>query len=64
MVAQAKKLDKAAYVFSVDSEGGKVAHANYVPNSLRTKGYDARNWASKVTEVIGGKVNMIFPSLL
>lgn len=44
------------YVFSVNAESGKVAHANYVPEYVREKGFDARTWASKVTEVLGGKV--------
>lgn len=46
------------YVFSVNAEGGKVAHANYVPEYVRAKGFDARTWASKVTEVLGGKVRL------
>jgi alanyl-tRNA synthetase len=56
VVLQAKKLGKAVYVFSVDSEGGKVIHVNHVPESLRAKGLDARSWATSVTEVLGGKV--------
>ncbi|KAF9245909.1 tRNA synthetases class II (A)-domain-containing protein [Melanogaster broomeanus] len=55
VVMQGKKLGKAVYVFSVDAEGGKVAHANYVPEAVRTNGFDARVWASKVTEILGGK---------
>jgi alanyl-tRNA synthetase len=55
-VSQAKQLDKGLYVFTVDSENKKVAHANFVPSSLKTKGGDARAWASKVTEILGGKV--------
>jgi hypothetical protein len=56
VVLQAKKLGKAVYVFSVDSEGGKVIHVNHVPESLRSKGFDARTWAARVTETLGGKV--------
>ncbi|KAF9229045.1 hypothetical protein BS17DRAFT_792059 [Gyrodon lividus] len=55
VVVQGKKLGKAVYVFSVDAEGGKVAHANYVPDAVRMDGFDARIWASKVTEILGGK---------
>lgn len=58
VVAQGKKLGKAVYVFSVNVEGGKVAHANYVPEEARAKGFDARMWACKVTEVLGGKVRL------
>ncbi|KAH7923917.1 hypothetical protein BV22DRAFT_1035825 [Leucogyrophana mollusca] len=55
VVMQGKKLGKAVYVFSVDTEGGKVAHANYIPEAARKRGIDARTWASKVSEVVGGK---------
>ena len=56
VVLQAKKLGKAIYVFSVDLEGGKVIHVNHVPESFRSKGFDARTWAARVTETLGGKV--------
>lgn len=56
VVLQAKKLSKAVYVFSVDSEGGKIIHVNHVPESLRSNGFDARTWAARVTETLGGKV--------
>ena len=59
VVLQAKKLGKAVYVFSVDSEGGKVIHVNHVPEPLRTKGFDARTWAARVTETLGGKVRTV-----
>ncbi|KAI9455349.1 tRNA synthetases class II (A)-domain-containing protein [Lactarius psammicola] len=49
VVLQAKKLGKAVYVFSADTEGGKVIH------SFRSKGFDARTWAARVTETLGGK---------
>jgi len=55
VVLQAKKLGRAVYVFSVDSEGGKVIHVNHVPEALKSKGLDARTWAARVTEVLGGK---------
>lgn len=59
VVLQGKKLGKAVYVFSVDPGAQKVAHANHVPPSLKTKGVDARTWASKVSEVLGGKVSWL-----
>lgn len=62
MIAQGKKLDKAVYVFSVDHEGSKVVHGNYVPNRLKAKGLDARIWASKVVDLLGGKVGFLFIS--
>ncbi|ETW80724.1 hypothetical protein HETIRDRAFT_476425 [Heterobasidion irregulare TC 32-1] len=55
VVLQAKKLGKAVYVFSVDTDAQKVAHVNHVPEAFRSKGVDARTWASKVTEILGGK---------
>ena len=60
VVQQAKKLSKAVYVFSVDSEGGKVIHVNHVPESLRSNGFDARTWAARVAETLGGKVRSFF----
>jgi alanyl-tRNA synthetase len=60
VVLQGKKLDKAVYVFSVDHDAGKVVHGNYVPGSMRSKGLDGRIWATKVTEVLGGKVTTGF----
>ena len=55
LVAQGRKLGKALYVFSVDSASGKVVHVNFVPPSLKSKGLDARQWATKVSEIVGGK---------
>ncbi|KAF7376011.1 Alanine--tRNA ligase [Mycena sanguinolenta] len=55
VVAQGKKLGKAVYVFSADASSGKVAHVNYLPPSMKAKGADARVWATKVGEVLGGK---------
>ncbi|KAG6332771.1 hypothetical protein ID866_6316 [Astraeus odoratus] len=55
VVTQGKKLGKAVYVFSADAEGGKVAHANYLPEASRTQSFDAKVWAAKVSEILGGK---------
>ena len=63
VVLQAKKLGKAVYVFSVDSDGGKVIHVNHLPESLRSKDFDARTWAARVTEILGGKVRTLFLQL-
>jgi alanyl-tRNA synthetase len=51
----AKSLGKPIYIFSVDTEEGKVVHVNYVPKGMVSKEFDARIWASKVAEVLGGK---------
>lgn len=59
MVSQGKKLGKAIYVLS-DAGDGKIAHVNYVPDDWKRKGADARTWAAKVTEVLGGKVLIVF----
>ena len=56
VVTAARKLGKAAYVFSVDKEGGKVVHANHVPDAYRKQEFNAKTWAAAVSEVIGGKV--------
>jgi alanyl-tRNA synthetase len=37
-----------------------VSHVNFISNSLKEKGADARTWATKVNEVLGGKVKQIF----
>lgn len=55
MITQGKKLGKTVYVISTDNETGKVAHGNHVPPALKAKGLDARTWAAKVAEVLGGK---------
>lgn len=55
IVVQAKKLGKAVYVFSADVEGTRVAHVNFVPPQLKSKGLEARTWADKVTLILGGK---------
>lgn len=57
---QAKKLKKAIYVLSSSLPGdaeGKVVHVNHVPDAFRSKGVDGRTWASKVSDVVGGKVS-------
>lgn len=56
IATQAKKLEKAVYVLSIDPEQGRVAHVNYVPPSIKAKGLDAREWAVKVSDIVGGKV--------
>jgi len=55
LISHAKQLEKSIYVLSVDPETDKVAHANYVAPSMRTKGADARKWSSDLVEVLGGK---------
>ncbi|EKM54355.1 uncharacterized protein PHACADRAFT_258158 [Phanerochaete carnosa HHB-10118-sp] len=55
VVLQAKKLGKSVYVFSVDSEQGKVAHANFVAEDAKSRGIDGREWATAVVDVLGGK---------
>jgi alanyl-tRNA synthetase len=61
LVAQARKLDKAVYLFSVDLDGEKVAHVNYVPKSMMKSGFDAKTWSNAVTEVLGGRVSCFIP---
>lgn len=59
IATQAKAAGKAMYIFSIDSEEGKVVHVNYLPKSLISKEFDARIWASRVTAILGGKVSWI-----
>jgi len=59
LVSQAKQLSKSIYVFSVDSDNQKLAHANYVSPTLKECGADARTWAAKVTDLVGGKVCLV-----
>ncbi|KAI0758318.1 tRNA synthetases class II (A)-domain-containing protein [Irpex lacteus] len=55
VVMQGRKLGKSVYVFSVDSEQGKVAHVNFVANDAKAKGLDGREWANAVSAILGGK---------
>lgn len=59
IVTAGKKLGKTVYLFSVESESGKVVHINAVSEKLKSKGLDARAWATKVAEIVGGKVGYV-----
>ncbi|ORY24753.1 tRNA synthetases class II (A)-domain-containing protein [Naematelia encephala] len=51
-----KSLSKAVYLFSPDTEAGRVAHVNFLPKDvLSTKKLDAKAWLGEVSKVIGGK---------
>lgn len=52
---EVKHLGKVAYIFSADANGTRIVHMNYVSEAYRTRGLDARAWATKVSEVLGGK---------
>ncbi|KZV89392.1 hypothetical protein EXIGLDRAFT_838571 [Exidia glandulosa HHB12029] len=52
---QGKALDKPVYVFTVDDTGDKVMHAAFVPQTQISTSFDARVWASSVTDILGGK---------
>ena len=56
VVLQGRKLKRSVYVFSCDVEGTKVAHVNFVADDAKSKGLDARLWASHVSDILGGKV--------
>jgi alanyl-tRNA synthetase len=58
LVAQARKLNKAVYLISVDSQG-KVVHVNFVPKEHISSKFDARSWSEVVTDVIGGRVSAV-----
>jgi alanyl-tRNA synthetase len=55
IITHLKSLGKAAYIFSVDSEAGKVAHMNYLPKEVITSDFNAKSWAGVVSEILGGK---------
>ncbi|PVV04033.1 hypothetical protein BB560_001470 [Smittium megazygosporum] len=55
-ISYAKSLNtKAVYLISPDSQSGKVSHMCFVPKILITKGLKAKEWASAVSKVVGGK---------
>ncbi|CAH1759723.1 5299_t:CDS:10 [Entrophospora sp. SA101] len=47
--------DKTGYLFSIDSESGKVHHSCVVGQPLIEKGLKANDWAKAVSETVGGK---------
>ncbi|KDQ21195.1 hypothetical protein BOTBODRAFT_25615 [Botryobasidium botryosum FD-172 SS1] len=55
LVAQARTLQKAVFLFSVDSGAGKVAYLNYLPKTSISKEFNAKSWATSVADVLGGK---------
>jgi len=59
-VTAGRLLSKAVYVFSPDTEEGKVAHVNFLPKEiLERKVLDAKAWLGEVSKVIGGKVSFL-----
>lgn len=60
IITEIKKLGKSAYLFSVDSASGKVAHINVLQLADSTKNLDAKKWADAVVSVVGGKVRRFF----
>lgn len=57
-MATAKSLSKAAYLFSPDTDAGKVSHVNFLPKEiLDRKVLTAKSWLGEVSAVIGGKVS-------
>ena len=57
LIATVRKLGKTAYLFSVDTEGGKVNHVNVVSEQHKSSGLDAQQWAASVSGILGGKVS-------
>ncbi|PVU98093.1 hypothetical protein BB561_000088 [Smittium simulii] len=52
----AKSLNsKAVYLLSSDKQTGRVSHLCFVPKDLISKGLKAKDWASSVAKVAGGK---------
>ena len=58
IIAHGRKTGHSLYVFALASE--KVSHANFVSPEGKSKGLDARTWAAKVSDVLGGKASLSF----
>ncbi|TIB29954.1 hypothetical protein E3P84_03525 [Wallemia ichthyophaga] len=54
-LSAARPLNKTVYVFSVDREAKKIAHQCYIPKDKLNDSFNAKLWAAKVAEVVGGK---------
>ncbi|KAL8895891.1 MAG: hypothetical protein Q9192_003389 [Flavoplaca navasiana] len=56
---KAKMGKKVVYLFALEGEegkeGGKVVHGCYVPEEASKQGASATEWASTVSQVVGGK---------
>ncbi|RYP76579.1 hypothetical protein DL771_001648 [Monosporascus sp. 5C6A] len=52
---KSKDKERSVYVFGGSQAEGAVVHGVYVGTSLASQGVTAENWASAVTEVVGGK---------
>lgn len=64
VITHGRKTSRSIYVFAVSSDGQKVSHANFVSPASKAKGLDARTWAGKVSDVLGGKVGLACPYML
>ncbi|KAH7321270.1 alanyl-tRNA synthetase [Stachybotrys elegans] len=52
---QNKNKEKSVYIFGGSKEEGAVAHGVYVGTHLSSQGVTAENWATTVSEVVGGR---------
>lgn len=52
---QAKDKTKSVYIFGGGEEEGAVVHGVYVGTSLSSKGVTAEQWASVVSNIVGGR---------
>ncbi|KAL8987963.1 MAG: hypothetical protein Q9169_008629, partial [Polycauliona sp. 2 TL-2023] len=53
---KAKLGEKVVYLFALDGEEGeKVVHGCYVPEEATQQGASATDWASTVSQIVGGK---------
>jgi len=55
VIGHLKTLGKPAYLFTIDTEAGKVAHMNFLPKASIKGDFNAKTWASVVSEILGGK---------
>jgi alanyl-tRNA synthetase len=50
-----KQYQRAAYLFTVDKEEGKVVHMNTLPKSDVSKTFNAKEWMSAISSIVGGR---------
>lgn len=51
----AKQYQRAAYLFSVDKEDGKVLHYNLLPKTDVSKQFNAKEWINAIAKIVGGR---------
>ena len=50
-----KQYQRAAYLFTVDKDEGKVIHMNTLPKSDVSKAFNGKEWISAISAIVGGR---------